>query len=96
MGSFAFRYACYSEFHWTPDVVASLPESEAQRLAVVFEEVGAYQYKTNKELERNSSRSHFDDSGSGGIWEEQFSFGGDDDHDYADRPDILYGLPIED
>lgn len=63
-----------------------LPEPEALRLAIVFEETGAYQYKKNKEAERGSS-------GGGEEWggvqpglktgfEEDFSFGSEDNTDY--------------
>lgn len=68
-------------------MVGSLTEQEALYLAVVFEETGAYQYKKNKEIERQSSGS----GGSGetgkkpGLepgFEEIFSFGEDDPNDY--------------
>jgi hypothetical protein len=90
--SFAFRYSCYSEFGWSPEIIASLPESEAWKLAIVFEETGAYTYKKNKEMEKQSSKPG---GGPSEGFEEDFSFGGEDPNDYADRPDILYGIPIE-
>jgi hypothetical protein len=84
--SFAFRYSCYSEFGWDTEQVARLPEPEALRLAVVFEETGAYQYKKNKELDRGGGGGGGGESPSrGGLqqgYEEIFSFGENDDTDY--------------
>lgn len=96
--SFGFRYACYKELGWTPETVAKLTEDEALKLAVVFEESWAYEYKERKKAEHASS------GGAGGVetgrasigFEEVFVFGDDDDSDYWDRPDILYGTPIAD
>lgn len=63
-----------------------LSEEEATYLSVVFEETGAYQYKKNKEAESGSS-------GGGGAglkagFEEDFSFGGEDDNDYWDKTEV--------
>lgn len=60
-----------------------LPEVEALRLATVFEETGAYQYKKNREVE--SSHGSGADSVRPGLrsgFEEDFSFGEEDDTDY--------------
>lgn len=74
--------------------MAHLTEDEAMKLAVVFEESWAYEYRERKKAE----------SGSGGVetggasagFEEVFSFGEEDDNDYWDRPDITRGEPIAD
>jgi hypothetical protein len=79
--SFAFRYACYSEFHWTPGVVASLPEPEAARLAILFEEIGAYTYRENKKSEGKSGGDGYQAGLKPGFVED-FSFGEEDDTDY--------------
>ena len=60
------------------------------KLAIVFEESWAYQYKETKKQQRGE--------GSSGLqagFEEDFSFGEEDDADYWDRPDITEGRPIE-
>lgn len=61
-----------------------LPEDEATYLAIVFEEVGAYQYKKNKELEREQGSGGEVETGTGlkPGFEENFRFGDDDDTDY--------------
>lgn len=55
--SFSFRLACYEQFHWTPEQVKDVPLSEAQRLAIYFEETGAYHHKLRKEAESQSPTS---------------------------------------
>jgi hypothetical protein len=66
-----------------------LPEDEAMYLAVVFEETGAWQYKKNKEIERNSrSVGEGGETARTGLREgfvEDFSFGEEDDNDYWDK-----------
>jgi len=72
-----------------------LTEEEATYLSIVFEEVGAYQYKKNKEMERDSGNS----GGGGGEmphqtglkpgFEEIFSFGEDDPNDYWTGTDLI-------
>lgn len=52
--SFSFRLACYEQFHWTPEQVKDVPLAEAERLAIYFEETGAYHHKLRKEAESNS------------------------------------------
>ena len=57
------------------------------RLAVVFEEVAAYEYRKNKELEQQqaSSRAGPGSTKQVGLepdFEEDFSFGAEDDNDY--------------
>lgn len=65
-----------------------LPEEEATYLSIVFEEVGAYQYKKNKEMESQTSGGGRGPEGSPhntGLkagFEETWSFGEDDDTDY--------------
>lgn len=61
-GSPSFRLACYEQFHWTPDVVARLPYTEALLISIYFEESGAYQYRKNKELEQQSSGGYRSDA----------------------------------
>jgi hypothetical protein len=95
--SFPFRYSCYKEFGWDYNQVAGLPDSEAWKLAIVFEEVSAYEYKQNKEAAgKTSGGSGIQSNTGGGVWDEDLDFGGDDEHDYADRPDITDGVPLED
>lgn len=65
------------------------------KLAIVFEETGAYAYKERKRAERGESGG----GSRGGLqegFEEDFTFGEEDDNDYWDRPDILYGEPLRD
>lgn len=82
---------------WTPQIVSNLTEDEAMKLAVIFEESWAYEYRERKKAENNSGGSRGVETGGASIgFEEVFSFGEDDDNDYWDRPDILYGTPIED
>jgi hypothetical protein len=79
--------------------VAGCPDSEAWKLAIVFEEVSAYEYKQNKEMAGKTSgggSSGINSNTGSGPWDEDLDFGGNDDHDYADRPDILLGVPIVD
>jgi hypothetical protein len=74
--SFAFRLACYEQFHWTPETVKNLTLSEAERLAIYFEESGAYSYRKRKEASTPSSAG-------GESSRVEFSLGGDDeDEDY--------------
>lgn len=83
--SFAFRYACYMEFGWNVEDVGMLPEVEAGRLAVVFEETGAYQYRKNREMESSHGSAQDQPITHGGLrqgFEEDFSFGEEDDIDY--------------
>ncbi len=57
-----------------------LPEEEAIYLAIMFEEVGAYQYKKNKEMEHEGGGER--ESGLRPGFEEDFRFGEDDPNDY--------------
>jgi hypothetical protein len=62
-----------------------LPEDEAILLAIVFEETGAYQYKKNKELESGHSSRGSGEGTKPGLqpgFEEEFSFGEEDETDY--------------
>lgn len=63
-----------------------LPEVEAMRLAIVFEETGAYQYKKNREAESGSYGGGANDwhvqPGLKQGFEEDFSFGAEDNTDY--------------
>lgn len=60
-----------------------LDEQEATLLGIVFEEVGAYQYKKNKEAERNSGvETGGDPVGLKPGFDEVFSFGETDQTDY--------------
>jgi len=61
-------------------VVAGLPEPEALKLSVYFEEVAAYQFKKNKEDNRLTGTSTGLKSG----FEQDFSFGEEDNQDYMD------------
>jgi len=72
-------------------VVGLLPEVEAWKLAIVFEEVGAYRYRSNKDMESQNRMANTRGPG----WEESFEFGSADENDYGDRPDITRGEPIE-
>jgi hypothetical protein len=78
--------------------VAGLPDSEAWKLAIVFEEVSAYEYKQNKEIagKTGGGGSGIQSNAGVGPWDEDLDFGGNDEHDYADRPDIIDGVPLED
>lgn len=65
----------------------SLPESEAQKIAIVLEETWAYEYKENRKAQNKSS---------GGVepglkegFEEDFEFGDDDDNDYTDKMGLI-------
>jgi len=62
-------------------------------LAIVFEEIGAYQAKENKKVERKQAGDDYKFGLKQGFVEE-FSFGDDDYNDYFDRPDITEGRPI--
>ena len=53
---------CYERFHWTPSDIPNIPEWEAARLSVYFEELAAYEHQKNKELEDERRRGS---SGSG-------------------------------
>jgi hypothetical protein len=84
---------------WTPETVAKLTVDEAMKLAVVFEESWAYEYRERKKAESSSSsggRGGVETGGASIGFEEVFSFGEDDDSDYWDRPDITDGIPIPD
>ena len=71
-----------------------LTESEARKLAIVFEETAKYQREQQRKAERESGGG-FDHHGvEGGHWETTFEFGEDDPNDYYDRPDITEGQPI--
>lgn len=63
-----------------------LPEEEASYLAVVFEETGAYQYKKNKEMDAQTGggSSNQEAPGLKSGFDEDFSFGMEDDNDYSD------------
>lgn len=71
--------------------MANLTTDEAMKIAVVLEETWAYEYKERKKLNGGGSEP----TGLRAGFEEDFSFGEEDDNDYWDRPDILYGTPIE-
>lgn len=65
----------------------SLPESEAQKIAIVLEETWAYEYKENRKAQNKSS---------GGVepglkegFEEEFVFGDDDDNDYTQKEELI-------
>lgn len=81
-----------------------LPEDEALLLAVVFEEIGAYQHKKNKELESNQGGAGQGASAPApyrvGLkegFEETFSFGEDDPNDYWHfKEDLAAGNYIND
>jgi hypothetical protein len=62
--------------------VANLPEPEAMRLAVIFEEVGAYTYRKNRETEGKVSSGGGEQPGLKPGFEEDFVFGEEDDTDY--------------
>jgi hypothetical protein len=73
--------------------VRRLPEDEAHLLAIVFEEIGAYQYRKNKELESGTEQGGVGSHRQGATtppyriglkegFEEVFSFGEDDPNDY--------------
>lgn len=67
------------------------------KLAVVFEESWAYEYRERKKADSaGGGRGGVETGGASVGFEEVFSFGEDDDSDYYDRPDILYGTPIPD
>lgn len=66
------------------------------KLAIVFEESWAYEYKERKKAERGSDGRGVETGGASTGFEEIFSFGEDDDSDYWDRPDITEGIPIPD
>lgn len=69
------------------------------KLAVVFEETWAYEYRETKKANSGTSGGRGGGVETGGAsvgFEEVFSFGEEDDNDYWDRPDILYGEPIPD
>lgn len=93
--SFGFRYSCYTEFHWDYEQVKKLPESEARKLAIVFEEVAAHQYRENKKAEKNRGARDTGESGFRPGFEEDFSFGEDDPSDYSDRPDVKEAWPFD-
>lgn len=56
----AFRLACYAEFKWTPAVVRALPESEAELLAIYFEETGGYQARMARKYRDRSASPGYD------------------------------------
>ena len=64
-------------------------------MAIVFEEVGAYQYKKSKEVESKQAGSDYKFGIKPGF-EEEWRFGDEDTNDYWDRPDITKGEPIAD
>ena len=71
-----------------------LPESEAKKLAIVFEETAKYQREQQKKAESQNSGYEHGGSGVEGAWEADFEFGSEDENDYWDRPDITKGQPI--
>lgn len=56
-GSFAWRVTCYREFGWSASQVDEIMQRgwEADRLAVYFEEVGAYEYQQSRKYSSSSS-----------------------------------------
>jgi hypothetical protein len=76
-GSFAFRVSCYSEFGWTPDDIPRIPLEEAERLAIYFEELGAYHYRQNKKYARGQ------DSG-GDAWQTELELGDEEPDTWID------------
>ena len=68
-----------------------LPESEARKLAIVFEETAKYQREQQRKAEQGTSPR----GGLEGQWEQTFEFGRDDPNDYWDRPDITEGRLID-
>lgn len=81
--SFSFRFACYDAFGWDYDQVSKLPEPEAIRLAIVFEEQQREQYKQQKEAAKSTREAHTDGYSEPGFVTD-FTFGDDDDQDYSD------------
>jgi hypothetical protein len=78
VGGFSFRLACYDGFHWTPDVVRSLSESEAAMLAIYFEETGRYQALLNKKRRQPDKEPASTNVLAGGEWVDDFEFKDDD------------------
>lgn len=64
----------------------NLPESEAQKIAIVLEESWAYEYKENRKAQGKSSGTS---TGLQQGFEEDFTFGDDDDNDYTDKEGLI-------
>lgn len=65
-----------------------MPESEAQKIAIVLEETWAYEYKENKKQGRGGSGGG-EGTGLRPEFEEDFAFGDDDDNDYSDKLGLI-------
>lgn len=65
----------------------SLPESEAQKIAIVLEETWAYEYKENRKAQSKSSGGG--ETGLRSGFEEEFTFGDDDDNDYTQKEELI-------
>jgi hypothetical protein len=66
--------------------VFSLPYSEAQKIAIVLEETWAYEYKENR---KNKDGGSGTSTGLQQGFEEDFTFGDDDDNDYMDKEGLI-------
>lgn len=64
----------------------NLPESEAQKIAIVLEESWAYEYKENRKAQGKSSGTS---TGLQQGFEEDFTFGDDDDNDYTQKEELI-------
>lgn len=62
--------------------MAALPEPEASLLAIVFEETGAYHYRSKQAEPDSRGAGPAGKSGLERGFEEDFSFGEDDPNDY--------------
>ncbi len=67
-----------------------LDESEARKLAVVFEETAAYDREQQRNLDRQSGKGSM-----GPGWEEVMTIEDEEPPDYWQRPDITEGAPYE-
>lgn len=69
--------SCYEQFNWTPDDIKRLPYSEAQLLAIYFEEQALKSAEDRAAMERQSRSGS-----SGGDWHTDDVFGDEDEIDY--------------
>lgn len=63
-----------------------MPESEAQKIAIVLEETWAYEYKENRKAQQQGGGEPV---GLQQGFEENFTFGDDDDNDYTQKEELI-------
>lgn len=63
-----------------------MPESEAQKIAIVLEETWAYEYKENRKAQQQGGG---ESTGLQQGFEENFTFGDDDDNDYTQKEELI-------